>query len=143
MMIAQKTSQLITNRYELMDEIGAGGMGVVYRARDHLSQSDIALKSIAVNPLNLTFNSRTSDRRLNLALAREFTTLARLRHPNIVSVLDFGFEKQPFFTMPLVSGAHKITDFSHELDWQTKKHLVLQMLYALQYLHRHQILHRA
>ncbi len=69
-------------------------MGEVYRAHDRLTGKTVALKRVLVLTSTLSFASRTSDsskQALNLALAREFRVLASLRHPHIISVLDYGF----------------------------------------------------
>jgi serine/threonine protein kinase/tetratricopeptide (TPR) repeat protein len=86
--------ELVAGRYRMLDRIGSGGMGEVYRAQDRLTGSTVALKRVLVPTSALSFASRTSDsskQALNLSLAREFRALASLRHPNIISVLDYGF----------------------------------------------------
>ena len=90
----------------MLDRIGSGGMGEVYRAQDRLTGKTIALKRVLVPTSTLSFASRTSDsskQALNLSLAREFRVLASLRHPNIISVLDYGFmpaDADPSAEMP-------------------------------------------
>ena len=90
----------LTSRYQLLAPLGAGSMGAVYRAYDRLSGQDVALKRVTLDSPALDDDSDA----LRLALAHEFRTLAGLRHPNIISVLDYGFdaERQPFFTMELL-----------------------------------------
>ena len=85
----------INNRYILEEKLGEGGMGTVHLATDRLSQEQVALKQVRVNPdalnwLSDTLQSQTLSQ-LNLALAQEFQILAGLRHPHIISVLDYGF----------------------------------------------------
>ena len=79
-----------------------------------------------------------------LALAHEFRTLASVRHPHIISVLDYGFAArgQPFFTMQLLEHAHTLQSARKTLTWEQKAQLLVQLLGALSYLHRHGILHR-
>ncbi|PJF25742.1 MAG: hypothetical protein CUN53_11250, partial [Phototrophicales bacterium] len=90
----------------MLDRIGSGGMGEVYRAQDRLTGKTVALKRVLVPTSALSFASRTSDsskQALNLSLAREFRALASLRHPHIISVLDYGFmpaEKDPSAETP-------------------------------------------
>ncbi|MBE0690931.1 MAG: hypothetical protein IH587_12505, partial [Anaerolineae bacterium] len=100
-MVAIETPPIIGRRYTLLELLGKGGMGVVYRAYDRLTGQEVALKQVvrASDPLSTT--APTEDNELRLALAQEFRVLASLRHPNIVSVLDYGFDaaRQPYFTM--------------------------------------------
>lgn len=81
---------------------------------------------------------------LRVALAQEFRVLASLRHPHIVSVLDYGFdaERQPYFTMEFLPGARDVATASKGLPLATKVELLAQILHALTYLHRRGVLHR-
>ncbi|MGJ3239692.1 MAG: serine/threonine-protein kinase PknK [Anaerolineae bacterium] len=81
---------------------------------------------------------------LRLALSHEFETLARLRHPNIISVLDYGFDalKMPFFTMPLLESPRTITEASQTAPLEEKISWLIEMLQALAYLHHQKIVHR-
>src|SRR4051794_31209445 len=82
----------IANRYRIIERLGSGGMGVVYRAYDRLSSKHVALKMVLMSPDLLAFNPSDSDESdPRLALTREFQALAALRHPHIISVLDYGF----------------------------------------------------
>src|SRR5262245_12714771 len=71
----------IGDRYDLLECIGRGGMGSVYRARDRELDRDVAIKIV-------TTAEETSD--LVARLVREARTLARLEHPGIVAVHDVG-----------------------------------------------------
>ncbi|MCI0710655.1 MAG: protein kinase, partial [Chloroflexi bacterium] len=132
----------IANRYEVGTLLGGGGMGSVYRAYDRLNRVDVALKSIKVEPDLLLFNSRTEEQNLHLALANEFRTLASMRHPNIIDVLDYGFDTQPYFTMTLMEDADRITQVARERNFAEKIDLLVQLMQALHYLHRRGIIHR-
>jgi len=128
---------MMNSRYELEDRLGLGGMGAVYRAYDRVKSQYVALKRV---PLAST----ATDVSMRLALAREFKTLASLRHPHIINVLDYGFDsdKQPFFTMELLEDAETITSAAQERPQEGRIHLLLQLLQALAYLHRRGVIHR-
>ncbi|MCB9453962.1 MAG: tetratricopeptide repeat protein [Anaerolineaceae bacterium] len=136
--------EFIANRYHLHGQLGAGGMGAVYEALDRLTGETVALKKIAIPTLPdpSTPSSMSSD--LRLTLSHEFRTLASLRHPNIVTVQDYGFdaERQPFFTMSLVKDPLTILQAGSRRPLDGKVHLLLEMLGALSYLHRRGIIHR-
>lgn len=136
---------MLNARYELLSEFGRGGMGVVYRAHDRLLQHDVALKQVTHTLNDLDFATKPeNDTDTNIALAHEFQVLARLRHPHIISVLDFGFsdDSVPFYTMELLEDGIPITRHAHQVDDKTKQDLIIQMLQAIQYLHRNHLLHR-
>jgi eukaryotic-like serine/threonine-protein kinase len=132
-------------RYLLGDLLGSGGMGEVYRAYDRLTGQYVALKRVTTPGAELRFASRTARAAdFRLALAQEFKMLASLRHPYIISVLDYGFDadRQPYFTMDLLEAAQTVLEASHGASVTTVVQLLIQMLQALAYLHRRGILHR-
>lgn len=134
----------VSPRYELHEVLGSGGMGVVYHATDCLTRQAVALKILAVPKELLDFMSRSDSEDLRVSLAREFQFLASLRHPNIVSVLDYGFDPQgqPYLTLELLENAQTITEASAGLSVLERVQLLLQVLQALVYLHRRGIVHR-
>jgi hypothetical protein len=87
----------VAERYQLLGELGRGGMGVVYKARDRLLDRVVALKRIRSGP-----GAHAEEVR---RFFREARALARLRHPHIVPVHDIGADSDdPFFTMDFVAG---------------------------------------
>ncbi len=138
--------QVIGNRYRLVEQLGSGGMGVVYRAFDRLSQQSVALKQVVrpTDQLDITNQLSPGTTYTHLALAHEFQMLASLRHPNIISVLDYGFDekRQPYFTMNLIEGARPITEVGQDKPLDVKVRLLIEMLQAIIYLHRRGIVHR-
>ena len=125
---------LIANRYQLLEKLGQGGMGKVYKAYDRLNNQMVALKQVLL----------TSTGSENIELAQEFRIMASLRHPHIISVLDYGFdsEQRPFFTMELLEHPQSIYAFIKNLTLEQQIQIFVQMLQALNYLHRHNIIHR-
>lgn len=131
-----KTEALLAGRYELLDLIGTGAVGAVFRAIDHLTGQTVALKQLAITP--------ASSDLAQITLAREFKILASLRHPHIISVLDYGFgeNRQAFFTMEYLHQAQTLFDYATRQPQEKKIDLLLQLLQALMYLHRGGIVHR-
>lgn len=85
---------VLDQRFELIELIGVGGMGAVYRARDRRDGRILALKL-------LTADEATGARRFR----REYRAAARLAHPGVVAVRSFHPGPRPFFTMELVPGS--------------------------------------
>jgi serine/threonine protein kinase/tetratricopeptide (TPR) repeat protein len=154
------SESLINSRYQLHQILGQGGMGAVYLCTDRLTDTKLALKrvltqsheinaTIPISPnanamMTAQFEEEHSEGAIRLALSQEFKTLASLRHPNIISVLDYGFDhqKQPFFTMSLLQNARTITEAAENLSVEQKVELIGEMLQALSYLHHRGIVHR-
>ena len=83
--------------YRVLDTLGSGGAGTVYRALDRRSGEPVALKLLSTGP--------ALDPRAARRLAREFETLAELSHPNVVKVFDTGVHHgYPYLAMELVEG---------------------------------------
>ncbi len=87
-------------RYVIIEPIGSGGMGTVYRAYDPQLNRGVALKILSVKHADLGTAERAKAR-----LIREAQALAQLSHPNVVAVHDAGaFEDDVFIAMELVEG---------------------------------------
>ena len=88
----------IDDRYEIIDALGSGGMGHVYKARRLRLGDEVAIKVMQATP-----DTPPAARERFL---RESRACAQLRHPNIVGILDFGFDaaNQPYMVMELLSG---------------------------------------
>jgi serine/threonine protein kinase/transposase len=125
--------QMLGNRYLLEEELGRGGTGVVYRAKDLKSGEKVALKRVPLRTVKGLGLSST--------LKNEFSTLISLRHPHLARVLDFGTtERELYFTSELLEGG----DFFQtalEADLNTVFQLILQILRGLDFLHRRGVLH--
>jgi len=136
-------------RYLVLALLGQGGMGQVYRAFDRLTGQTVALKRVVRRQGSQRLAPSTSAGTLQAdtyagCLGHEFRILATLRHPNIISVLDYGFddELEPFYTMELLEGARAILPLALSLPQSARIDLLIQLLQALSYLHRRGVLHR-
>ena len=121
---------------EILEEVGRGGMGVVYKARHKRLDRLVAMKlihpSLAADP---AFAERFS---------REARTLARLSHPNIVTVYDFGEEDGLFYLiMEFVDGLNlRQVLRSGRLAPREALAIVPKICDSLQYAHDHDVVHR-
>src|SRR5262245_37625732 len=85
------------SHYAVLEQIGAGGMGVVYRAHDERLDRDVALKVLSPELAN--------DQEFLARFRREARTLSKLNHPNVATVHDFDTEAgTSFIVMELVQG---------------------------------------
>ncbi|QDU09130.1 serine/threonine protein kinase [Gimesia aquarii] len=133
--------QLITEfgKYELLEELGRGGMGVVYKARQKDLNRIVALKTI----LSHQFASEEEVRRFYL----EAQAAGRLQHSNIVAIHEVGqYLGQHYFTMDYISGNSLANiklkpETSHDQFYQIAS-LMQQVSRAVHYLHSKEIIHR-
>jgi serine/threonine protein kinase len=92
--MAQRPRPTRTGRYQLGEALGAGAMGVVYRAHDPDLDRAVAIKVV-----------RTAHASSGTRLMREAQAMARLHHPNVVPIFDVGpAEGAVFVAMPLLEG---------------------------------------
>jgi tRNA A-37 threonylcarbamoyl transferase component Bud32 len=90
---------VIADRYEILARLGSGGAGVVYRARDQVSNRTVALKQL------LAVKAGARAKAMAALFEREYRTLVRLKHPRIIEVYDYGLASEgPFYTMELLEG---------------------------------------
>jgi WD40 repeat protein/predicted Ser/Thr protein kinase len=122
--------------YEILEELGRGGMGVVYRARQRSLNREVALKMLRDGPRPL---QAEIDR-----LRREAETLARLHHPNIVQIYEVGEQdSRPFFSLEFVEGGslHERLDGKPQPPRQAAQ-LVETLARAIHAAHQQGIVHR-
>jgi len=134
--VAARLQEELGQKYEILDLLGAGGMGAVYRARQKKPSRIVALKVMQRG----VFASRRQHRRFR----REAEAAARLNHPAIVQLYEYGeLDGQPYFTMAYVEG----TDLrSHvlrrKLDKRQICELMQQVCAAVAYAHSMGVIHR-
>jgi DNA-binding SARP family transcriptional activator len=127
-----EVGDLLNDRYRLDEQIGVGGMGTVYRAKDTLIRRDVAIKVISASTLGEEAQAR---------IMREAQTAGQLNHPNIVSVYDAGeVAGSPYVVMELIEG---------ETLWERRERpfeelllLLIQVCDALGYAHAKAVIHR-
>ena len=144
-MVSVEKSNVVNNRYILREKLAEGGMGIVFRATDRLTGKDIALKQVKLVPQLQNEVSTAADSLAERnALALEFRAMASIRHPNIISVLDFGFleDETPFFTMEYLEDFQDFFTAGIMQSVEGKIDLLINLLDTLEYLHRRGLLHR-
>lgn len=124
------------SRYQLLECIGQGGMGKVYKAFDPLLQRNIALKVLISGDLS---QQNEVER-----FIREARITSQLKHPNIVQVHDVGIhENTPFFTMDLIEGTSlKQLVRQSQLSLSQAITLMIKIANAIQYAHDRNVIHR-
>lgn len=128
-------------RYELLEEIGRGAMGVVYRSRDPVINRDLALKTI---PLAAEFEGRDLVE-ARAKFFREAETAGRLSHPHIVTIYDAGEEAgTAYIAMELLRGRH-LADYAASaslLPAAIAIEVTARLADALHYAHQQGVVHR-
>jgi tetratricopeptide (TPR) repeat protein len=123
--------------YEVVRELGRGGMGIVYAARDPALDRDVAIKVVAPNALDPDGLER---------FRREGRAAARLRHPNIVGVHALGLLPggQPYLVMDLIGGESLLARVAREgqLAPAQAARLIAVVARAVEYAHERGVLHR-
>jgi serine/threonine protein kinase len=126
------TGVLLNERYEVLAELGRGGMGAVYRAYDTILKREVAVKLLSEAHLDSKHRAR---------LLREAQAVASLNHANIVAVHDAGEHQDvPFIVMELVPG--KSLDALMPVPLDRAVALSLDICRALEHAHNHGVIHR-
>jgi eukaryotic-like serine/threonine-protein kinase len=129
--------QLIAGRYEVEELVGSGGMSSVYRARDHILERPVALKVL--------HEQYSSDPEYVERFRREARAIARVNHPNIVTVIDRGeFEGRQFMVFEHVPGENLKEVVQREGALPVSQALALthQVARGLVQAHDHGVVHR-
>ena len=134
-----RVGSIIADRYRILEPIGAGGAGKVYRAVHIQLNRDVALKLVRgdVEP--------EIRKELGLRFRREASMAARLSHPNIVTVHDFGLtdEGLQYVVMSLLTGrCLKKVMKKGPMDPQEAARIGLALASALRHAHGHGLIHR-
>ena len=137
MIYNNRADALLLNHYVIVDKLGSGGMGDVYRARHQVMQRDVAIKVLSSR---LFGNPQMRER-----FQREVQALARLSHPHIVTAFDSGQARGvQYYVMELVSGRDlaAVVKTSGPLNEEQAFCCLLQTARGLEYAHQQGIVHR-
>lgn len=127
-------NQLIAERYRVVEVLGKGGMGIVYKVRDEKLQRFAALKLLLPKDQQAT--------EMMKRFYAEATTMGKLRHPNIVAVHDNGvFQGRPYFVMDIIEGKD-LPKQMDELKPRQAMQWMLSICQAVHYIHQAGIIHR-
>ena len=124
-------------KYHILEEIGRGGMGVVYKAHDSVLDRLVAIKVLAPH---LTWDQEFVRRFL-----REAQSAARLKHPNIVTIYDVGQAQGYHFIAMDYLGGRSLAEIIRRqgpLPPERVAHLLTQIAQALDYAHARNLVHR-
>jgi len=133
------TSQTL-GRYQLQRKIGSGAMGLVYEAFDPKLNRPVAIKTILKNLLD-----EEVSREYSVRFREEAQAVARLSHPNIVQVYDFGEEGEvAFIVMEFIRGKDLKHCFDTSVLFEARElvRMMCELLSALDYAHQAGIVHR-
>ncbi len=129
--------RLLANRYEIIKNIGNGGMATVYKAKDHVLNRFVAVKILR--------DEFTTDNEFIKRFNSEAQAVASLTHPNIVSVYDVGNEGDLYYiVMELIQGKTLKEIIVEEglLSWKWSLNVAMQIASALETAHKNNIVHR-
>ena len=125
-------------RYQILEQLGEGGMATVYKAKDTLLDRFVAIKVIRTDQFAPSMLDEMRKR-----FEREAKALAKLSHPNIVHVHDYGeFEGAPYLVMEYLSSGTLKDAPAGPIPWQRALQILLPIAHALAYAHEHGVIHR-
>ena len=127
----------VIDDYEILEEIGRGGMGIVYKAKHHALDRIVALKVLSPQLAN--------DRRAAQRISREAHLAARLNHPNIVTIYDIDRHKPPrYFVMEYIEGRSlgEVVTQEGALSPTETVRITMAVCAALHEAHHKKIIHR-
>jgi serine/threonine protein kinase len=135
--LGQRLGELRIGNYEILDRLGAGAMGTVFKARHRRMKRIVALKVLS--------REVAGSEKFAPRFQREIETIARLTHPNIVMAFDADEDETgPFLVMEFVNGRDLASDVKNSGPLSVAEVLdrILQAARGLEYAHAQGIIHR-
>ncbi len=129
--------RMFDGRYEILEVIGRGGMAVVFKARDHLLNRNVAIKMLR--------DDMAADSEFRLHFKKEAQAVAKLSHANIVSIYDVSRDpKLDYIVMELIEGItlKQYMKTKGHLSCKESAHFAAQIAKALSHAHEKGIIHR-
>jgi serine/threonine-protein kinase len=126
----------VIGRYQIVDRLNEGGMGTLYLARDPSLDRLVVIKVL---------RSGFQDPEVHERFTREARSISRLRHPNIVTIFEYGeFQGQPFIAMEYVAGESmaELIQRRAALSLPRKLQMIEELCAGMAYAHRSRIVHR-
>ncbi len=128
----------VLDKYLLIERLGSGGMGTVYRGEQTIIKRQVAVKLLAFRLINDEINVKR--------ITREATAMANLNHPHIATIFDFGFssEGQPYMVMELINGKSlkMLLKECKYLPPERAMRIAIQAADAMEYAHSRGLVHR-
>ncbi|MEO6445484.1 MAG: serine/threonine-protein kinase [Gemmatimonadaceae bacterium] len=124
-------------KYQILNLVGEGAMGTVYRARDPVLNRNVAVKVMS--------DAIARDGELRDRFMREAQAAGSLQHPNVVTIYDFGeFEGHLFIAMEYVEGVdlEQIIAEKRLISLDERLGIIVDVLVGLSYAHKHGVVHR-
>lgn len=122
-------------KYHVIEQIGEGGMAVVYKAYDNRLERYVAIKVIRAGG--------NADEKFLKRFEREAKALAQLQHPNIVGVIDYGeHDGVPYLVMEYLPGGTLKQYMQKAMPYQEAARILSPVARALEFAHQNHILHR-
>lgn len=132
-----RDNEIIDDRYKIKETAGAGGMAMVYRAHDLITDKDVAIKMM---------KQETAANKTNLSrFEREARAAASLNHQNIVKVVNVGsYQGLPYMVHEFVDGKNlrQVLDVRGKFSFMEACDIMYQLCSAVMYAHNHGVIHR-
>lgn len=132
-----RINDIIDDRYKIIESLGEGGMAIVYKAHDLITDKDVAVKMM---------RQETAASKVNLnRFEREARAAASLNHQNIVKVVNVGtYNSLPYMVNEFVNGQNlrQVLDVRGKFSFLEALDIMYQLCSAVMYAHNHGVIHR-